>query len=1341
MPRGRVLQDSRPPRPAAGRGTLEAMTRLRWHHALGAGLGAGVLLGLVDLQRLAAGAPDHPGADALRAASWELCWTAVLGAAAGLAAWGLVGLLTTAGRAPVLRRLPPAGMQALAAGILVWPLCAALGARMLAGPGISRWEHVALLRAAAPWVLAGAVALGALVLGRAARPGASRTQGLLLAAVLLAAGWAGDRLNGVLLLGRYGYLHDVAAGLTLVLVLAGLLLGLRWTGGRARGAAVFLALLLPLAASGAVILQRGGPERLLLATTTLHGRRIAAVQRLLLGRSGPGSVQAAGAEAVIEALAASRSQADAYRRTLDAALPGRRGFSLLWIMVDTLRADHLGCYGYSRPTSPYIDRFARRASLFRHVWAQFPITSYSAQSLFYGRYPTATPLYRRMRGLPDLESGNVTLPELLTERGFRTACIPGIASALYDHPEYEVLVRGFQELDPGRDGEADRDARAQAERALEFLEGAGGERFFLFVHLFDPHAPYVPHAEHRFGSSSLDLYDGEVAYADRQVGRVLEGLRAAGLEDRTVVVLGSDHGEAFGEHRGIRFHGSTLYEEQLRVPLLVRVPGVPARRIGTVAENVDLMPTVLDLLGVDHELPLQGISLARLIVQGPDSAGPEVPLAYAELPEVIGAMSPSAANKKAVLLGREKLIHDVEEGYSELYDLREDPGETRPLAARRPARAARLLAVLRHLEASCRRVNTPAPEERAPPWAGRRRELQALPPMQRSQAWVGILAEGRRSLQPLVRGTLQDPGEHPWVKGTILALGGELPGPDGEPAALELLGADHPTGTRHAALAFLEERCSRAYGPVHRESLEEALGRPSLALPAAEALARLGSGVGRPILEAVLEESRHDATRWRAACGLGWLGEARAAPVLRESLGLLLHRPAQAARTLKVLARLEDREALSRVVGMVEQPYVHHRILGEALAYLETVEADLAVDAYLGLLVGWDPGVVQAAREAVERRLGQARMRVLVQAAAKLQEALALLERGQHAAALDPLDAVLAVCGPGRAGVRQRLRGARAGRLAGQEGRALEAARRVAATEGAPRAYRLAARRLEQALAAGNTGALPELELRRLRAMDGAPPSPGESRTHAVEVVHAKGGWCPGGSWPDALKVRLAWVGDGAPAPGTGASGRLPLEGLVPGESCQVVLRGPTPVAPGTYRVRVETLLLRDGEHQPVGEPAALTSRVPGEGGAGLDPRGLVLRGARLLRLAHQSPGLVATAVLEDGSVVFAPGVPDPRITAPLLASHERPLEVRVVLTVPGDPGSRELAQLFYAAGPEDPFGGSDVAEALLPADGSRQELRVVLPPRKGRGVRRLRLDPVQEPRGVILHAVELRLL
>jgi len=360
--------------------------------------------------------------------------------------------------------------------------------------------------------------------------------------------------------------------------------------------------------------------------------------------------------------------------------------NLLLISVDTLRADRLGSFGYARNTTPNLDALARESLVFTRAQAASSWTLPSFASLMTSLYSST---HRCFGFASVLGDAHTTLAEILADAGFATGAV---VSHVFLAPQHG-LDQGFADYDEAlvRENPAESHravtSRQVTERGLRWLAQPGRDdaRWFLWLHYFDPHALYRAHEDLDLAfalATDADRYDGEVAFTDRAIGALLDGLASAGRLDRTLVVVVSDHGVEFGEHGG-EGHGGTLFAEVLRVPLLIRVPGGGHQRLDALVRTVDLMPTLLDLLGVDaagRGADWEGASLLPL-VRGAEATERA---ALAEL------RVSRTRRIDSIERGRWKLVLDQSQGGIALFDVESDPGETRDRAAENPRVVAAL---------------------------------------------------------------------------------------------------------------------------------------------------------------------------------------------------------------------------------------------------------------------------------------------------------------------------------------------------------------------------------------------------------------------------------------------------------------------------------------------------------------------------------------------------------------------------------------------------------------------------------------------------------------------------
>jgi choline-sulfatase len=365
--------------------------------------------------------------------------------------------------------------------------------------------------------------------------------------------------------------------------------------------------------------------------------------------------------------------------------PGpRQPYNVVLIVVDTLRADHLGAWGYSRPTSPNLDRLAASGRRYARATSQAAWTTASIGSLMTSKYPSTIGLDKERVAMP---RDVTTLAETLREEGLRTGAV---VSHSFCSDEYN-FDQGFESFDDTNVlGHVGVSSPGVTERALAFVDEHQQEPFFLWVHYFDPHFAYTLHEGHDFAPESTyagpvrdemrysqlndleleprdveelhRLYDSEISWTDHHVGLLLDHLEALGLADRTMVVFTADHGEEFLDH-GRLGHAKTLYEEMVRVPLIVRCPRWSPGVIDTPVANLDIFPTVLACLGVRVPWGLEGAPL-----------GPRAPK-----PRTLFTQVAKGRGTLAAVQGDHKLIR-LKPGDYRLFDLAADPLEQHDLA-------------------------------------------------------------------------------------------------------------------------------------------------------------------------------------------------------------------------------------------------------------------------------------------------------------------------------------------------------------------------------------------------------------------------------------------------------------------------------------------------------------------------------------------------------------------------------------------------------------------------------------------------------------------------------------
>jgi len=584
---------------------------------------------------------------------------------------------------------------------------------------------------------------------------------------------------------------------------------------------------------------------------------------------------------------AARARRERARDSTD--LPSWEGAHVLLITIDALRPDHLGLNGYDRPTSPTLDRLAEESVVFERAYAQAPHSSYSLSSLMTSEY------------LHEVVEARGTLPEAtlasaLSAASYRTSALfpLGIFHTEGEHlTGYSDSRFRFTHTDT-----RDLDARERTDAAIEELDEvvrSGEPASLTWVHYFDAHEPY---RDTHFGTSDIDRYDSEIRRVDHEIERLLAAADEV-LTGETIVVVTADHGEEFRDHGGV-YHGFTLYEEQVRVPLLIRAPGLAPRRIAAPVELVDVAPTLLEMVAVAPPRSMRGDDLRGLALGRTVDAGP----AYA-----------GVGTQRMVVRYPDKLVADLRFSVFRLFDLESDPHERDNRATRAPARLGELRGEIFA-------------------WL----DDLALPPGEELMNDPAMLALNRgrlgdRRAVPELAELLVDDRWPAAVRGEAARLLGKLGGRGARTALAHGLGSDERSIRVEAAIALgllRDERGRRPLlaivtsGPgggagVGAESpgpstTEAPADAPARRARAAIALARLGALEALPELPAAARNAPGRRERNEAIRHLGRLGGP-------DSLGPLLtlfedfrtRRPAALA-----LGHLGDRGALAPLLSQLE---------------------------------------------------------------------------------------------------------------------------------------------------------------------------------------------------------------------------------------------------------------------------------------------------------------------------------------------------------------------------------------------------------------------------------------
>ena len=375
--------------------------------------------------------------------------------------------------------------------------------------------------------------------------------------------------------------------------------------------------------------------------------------------------------------------------------------NVIVVSIDTLRRDHLSVYGYDRQTSPNLDAFSKDATLFDTAISQAPSTTPSHASLFTSLIPIAHGAFVSRKSA--IRSDVKTMAEILHENGFKTASFNGGAqmSSVFGFGRGFDIYKSFTGADYTQERFKDR-----VHEGIEWLEQNKKDKFFLFLHSYDIHHPYAPDPQNlalfkdpaysgpvtppidanfllsvnrkRRTITEADrefivsAYDAEIRGADEGFGELIEYLRKTGLYDKTIIVFSSDHGEEFNEHGWVGWHSHSLYDELLRVPLLIKFPTqlFAGTKISQQVRNIDMLPTVLDVLGVSALSTFQGRTLMRL-VQGKDDS--KIPTYAISQKDGRGRTVPTSVRTTEWKLTNKRL-----------FDLKQDPREKKNVAEQHP---------------------------------------------------------------------------------------------------------------------------------------------------------------------------------------------------------------------------------------------------------------------------------------------------------------------------------------------------------------------------------------------------------------------------------------------------------------------------------------------------------------------------------------------------------------------------------------------------------------------------------------------------------------------------------
>jgi len=586
----------------------------------------------------------------------------------------------------------------LAAGLAILALLEWANLTLFDGPDISsKWY-----RTPAEWALRLAILpIGVAVMLRIIAPALARAAGnkalvrdRLLGWALMGAALAAMYANAKILHLLYDFIHLQEVILAFLLMQAGLTLATAgtWIDGATTGRRAVAAVSLVVLIFAGAMVARGSDD-----ARRARGAALARARALPFHSGWSGKIldllsplktlDSVDVSDILDRIR--RKEPSAIAETLDAALPNRNEFNLLWISFDTLRGDRCGFNGYGGGTTPNLDRLAKEAFVFTRAQSTYPTSNYSYSSALTSLYPRITPVYNYAKNLDREYAAESTLPGLLSSRGWHTVGITAFNRETSRKLSWFGSFReGFDSFNPDQEQGAGWAPKINAS-VLKSMRARPKDRpYFLWAHYIEPHAPYVRHEGYPAAEDEADLYDREIEYTDAQLGELLAILKAEGQLDNTVIMFFSDHGEAFGEHDA-KYHNSTVYQTQVHVPLFVLVPGLRGRTIDTAVSLVDMLPTFTDLAGVQDNQRRLGRSLVPMML---DETGPHEGFSYSEVFHWLAGRH--ARDQRALVHGHHKIITRPYQDAYEIYDLSTDPGETESLVGTNQALEQRLLSLI-----------------------------------------------------------------------------------------------------------------------------------------------------------------------------------------------------------------------------------------------------------------------------------------------------------------------------------------------------------------------------------------------------------------------------------------------------------------------------------------------------------------------------------------------------------------------------------------------------------------------------------------------------------------------
>lgn len=597
-------------------------------------------------------------------------------------------------------------------------------------------------------------------------------------------------------------------------------------------------------------------------------------------------------------------------RSLD--LSGR---DIVLITVDALRADHLSSYGYPKKITPSLDALAAEGVVFEHAYTPTPHTSYAVTSLMTGKY--IRPLI-----LQGLGADSETWAGQLRRYGYRTAAFYPPAVFFIDGERFASMRERGLDFEYRKVEFAPAALRAQQVR--EYLDaGKGGSRVFMWVHLFEPHEPYEAHDEFPLGDRDIDRYDAEISAADAGIGEIVADVRKR--RPNAVIIISADHGEEFQEHGG-RYHGTTVYEEQVRVPLIVHAPGLlTPRRVSAPVTIIDLFPTVLSSLDIPRPARVRGTDIGPFLLGTNNPEGARG-FAFAETDTMT-----------MLARGPLRLVCARRIGACALYDVEKDPQQTRDVSALKPADMAEMRAELRGVEGSHGRYEIAGLRVEGKGWPDALRrgiagdadaatDVAALlddadVAIRRKAAEVLFELRQADATAPMRLALVRDEDDivKRWCALGLTRLG------EGAPLARDLVLDPDPTWRHTAALALAESGDARGESVLVQWLKESYVNRPTDKdrLPferAKEVTIALGKIRAKSAVLVLIDALNDVRLAPFAASALAAIGQESARPALAEHLAKERYQPARVAMSEAIVALGGGPELVAPLVRLLGVP-------------------------------------------------------------------------------------------------------------------------------------------------------------------------------------------------------------------------------------------------------------------------------------------------------------------------------------------------------------------------------------------------------------------------------------